>query len=381
VLNVHAGTTPAAIAAALTRAEQLAEDELTEVWLFLDEINTCDHPGLLTNLVVHRQWLGRGVDPRVVPIAACNPFRLKFKGTVTAGLPGKVKDDDGLSQLVYSVHPLPETLMSYVWDFGCLNPVDERGYVTAMVAEAISIPGATAAGTGVAAAAAAAQVPDQSQSAAGLGEAVAAVPFRWYIDQKLVVDLLCLSQQYIRDMEALPWCVSLRDVKRCLHLVQWFEVNLCHRPQPHHSSRRRRGWQKYGGGWWGETPLAGAWTAARTFGLATGLLTSSEETGHGPSGSGSGSGSTRDVEEVKMRRLGQHRALLLALAHTYMSRIARAEQRAEYLAQVARLLPVWRDVGQGGAGGKRPAQLLQARMEECGVYVGLKSKCRTASGH
>ena len=359
VLNVHAGTTPAAVLDALRRAEQLAEAELSDVWLFLDEINTCDHQGLLADLVVHRQWLGRGVDPRVVPIAACNPFRLKPEGRVTAGLPGKVREDDGMSCLVYSVHPLPETLMSYVWDFGCLNPVDERGYVTAMVAEAISIPGAGAAvagaGAGVAAAAGGDAAPVTAVAPAVANTvAVAAVPFRWYVDQQVVVDLLCLSQQYTRDLEGLPWCVSLRDVKRCLHLVQWFENNLRNRPQPAQSRRARR---NAGGGVW-TLATAGAWNAVKAFGVAAGLV-SSAELGKGSSGGGSGSGA-KEVEDVEMRRLGQHRALLLALAHTYMSRMASAERRGEYLARVARLLPAWRE-GRGGMGIKTPAQLLQVR--------------------
>lgn len=38
-----------------------------------------------------------------------------------------------MSALVYTVHPLPEPLMAYVWDFDCLNPADERAYMTAMV--------------------------------------------------------------------------------------------------------------------------------------------------------------------------------------------------------------------------------------------------------
>ena len=98
--NVHAGTSQQHIQAALQRAEQAAEDRMEDCWLFLDEVNTCCHLGLIADLVVHRCWMGRPIDPRVVPLAACNPYRLKPVERLTAGLAGKVRRDDA-SRLVY----------------------------------------------------------------------------------------------------------------------------------------------------------------------------------------------------------------------------------------------------------------------------------------
>ena len=54
-------------------------------------------------------------------------------GTITtAGLSGKSITDE-YSKLVYRVHPLPETMIDYVWDYGALNPEDEQTYIRQMV--------------------------------------------------------------------------------------------------------------------------------------------------------------------------------------------------------------------------------------------------------
>jgi hypothetical protein len=97
---------------------------LLQVWLFLDEANTCNHQGLIAALISHRQLPGnRSLHLAVIPMAAVNPYRLKpsssssSSGVVpTAGLTGKLPAAaSGLARLVYTVQPLPETLMEHVW--------------------------------------------------------------------------------------------------------------------------------------------------------------------------------------------------------------------------------------------------------------------------
>ena len=34
---------------------------------------------------------------------------------------------------MYRVHPLPEAMIDYVWDYGSLSPEDERAYIQRMV--------------------------------------------------------------------------------------------------------------------------------------------------------------------------------------------------------------------------------------------------------
>ena len=43
-------------------------------WVFLDEINTCDHLGLITELMCNLSVLGSQLPKNIVFIAACNPY-------------------------------------------------------------------------------------------------------------------------------------------------------------------------------------------------------------------------------------------------------------------------------------------------------------------
>lgn len=137
VLNFHAGTTAQQIRAFVENIELKARAKKADepqVWAFLDEINTCDHLSLVNDLLCHRTIDGRPLDDGVVLLAACNPYRHKNKEIRTAGLEGK-RQAVQKWELVYSVNPLPETMMNYVWDYGTLSPNDERMYVTAMMGQ------------------------------------------------------------------------------------------------------------------------------------------------------------------------------------------------------------------------------------------------------
>jgi hypothetical protein len=199
-LNVHAGTTAAAIEQFVAEAEEeLRRDASAKavpgrVWLFFDEINTSEHIGLINDIVCHRLLRSRPIHPGISLLAACNPYRLRGKQTRTAGLAGRVQSDDQ-SRLVYRVHPLPETMMDYVWDFGSLEPQAERFYISSIVGSLLG----------------AGKWPRQHH--------------------ELLVSLLSISQSFVRKRET-DWSVSLRDVRRCIGLVEWFsEHQVCVQPQ------------------------------------------------------------------------------------------------------------------------------------------------------
>ena len=99
--------------------------EKGEVWLFFDEINTCNHIGLLADLIAHRTLLGKPIHSNIRLFAACNPYRLRVGHDNVAGL-AKRRVYQEQSQLVYQVHPLPDQILDYVWDFGVLKPEDEQ---------------------------------------------------------------------------------------------------------------------------------------------------------------------------------------------------------------------------------------------------------------
>ena len=184
VFNFHAGVTEIQI---LNFVEEMREEALSpqkskqSVWVFLDEINTCDYLGTINEVMCHRTIRGQPLPYNLVFIAACNPYRLRPVGKIlTSGLSEKTSTDE-YSRLVYRVHPLPETMIDYVWDYGSVSPEDEKAYIARMV------------------------------------EGV-------FHDKhgNLLVEVLSFSQKYIRDFEKTPFCVSLRDVHRCIVLMNWF---------------------------------------------------------------------------------------------------------------------------------------------------------------
>ena len=187
VLSIHAGIDETTIVHKVREVNQNAKLHLdNNYWIFLDEINTCDHLGVINSIICHRYFQGDTLAPNVTVLAACNPYRLRTQSTIlTAGLQGKVKTDE-LSRLVYRVHPLPEALIDFVWDYGSLNEKDEKFYISKMVTSVFE------------------------------GHCNSSM----YVT--LLTDLLAMSQNVVRKTEDTDSCVSLRDVDRCKKLIIWF---------------------------------------------------------------------------------------------------------------------------------------------------------------
>ncbi|XP_028397453.1 LOW QUALITY PROTEIN: uncharacterized protein LOC114521280 [Dendronephthya gigantea] len=180
--NFHAGISESEIISFIRKKESSARDKGGQTWIFLDEINTCDHLGLIADIMCHHSLLGRPLSKNLVFLAACNPYKLRPEEHITtAGLEGKNVTDE-FSGLVYRVHPLPEAMIDYVWDYGSLSPKDEHDYIERMVS---------------------------------------VLPNKRY--EGMLVDLLATSQKLIREAEKNNFCVSLRDVHRCILLISWFE--------------------------------------------------------------------------------------------------------------------------------------------------------------
>jgi hypothetical protein len=185
-LNIHAGITDQNIKDFMKESEKKAQNK--EIWLFFDEINTCNHIGLLADLIAHRMLDGKPIHPNIRLFAACNPYRIRKNSISNVGIKPKNIRFEEQSRLVYEVKPLPDQILDYVWDYGRLQPDDEKIYIQIMVNEQLDI----------------------------LGDPILA-------------DLLFASQEFIRNVEE-PYSVSLRDVKRAIKLVKFFYNSLQKRP-------------------------------------------------------------------------------------------------------------------------------------------------------
>ena len=179
-LNLHAGITENDIKDFMIKVDKKAQSR--EIWLFFDEINTCNHIGLLADLIAHRMLDGKQIHPNIRLFAACNPYRIRNKSVSNVGLEAKNIRFEERSRLVYEVKPLPDQILDYVWDYGRLRLEDEITYIQIMVQE-------TELGT------------------------------------PILAELLFASQEFIRNVEE-PYNVSLRDVKRAIKLVKFFYESL-----------------------------------------------------------------------------------------------------------------------------------------------------------
>src|SRR5947199_768906 len=196
VLSLHAGISEEIIVKFMDDA--LVKARKGEIWLFFDEINTCNHIGLLADLISHRMLNGKLIHPNIRLFSACNPYRIRTKAQSEAGLTTKVKKYEEQSNLVYQVKPLPDQILDYVWDYGVLRPKDEYKYIQIMVEKELK-----------------------------------------KLAHPVFSELLFASQKFIRKVEE-PYSVSLRDVKRAITLVKFFYESLDSRPA---YKRDRRGFK------------------------------------------------------------------------------------------------------------------------------------------
>src|SRR6266498_6158216 len=185
-LNLHAGINEEIIMKFMNNA--LKNAEKGEIWLFFDEINTCNHMGLLANVISNRMINGKPIHPNTRLFSACNPYRLRTRAQGEAGLTNKVKKYEEQNNLVYQVKPLPDQILDYVWDYGILKPNDEYKYIQILVEKEIK-----------------------------------------NLAHPVFAELLFASQNFIRKVEE-PYSVSLRDVKRAITLAKFFYKSLDNRP-------------------------------------------------------------------------------------------------------------------------------------------------------
>lgn len=254
-LNVHGGMEDKDIVDWMNSKIQVAEDLMSSsanrIVLFLDEINTCNCMGLFKEIVCDRTMNGVPLLDNIKIIAACNPYRLRntksmYGGEEMAGLvfehfsggAGKASSaenvgtgiKDPLRNLVYRVHPLPESMIDHIFDFGSLSPETEKIYIRSMLKEQLGMyytPNELPARQRPAAVAAQGRAMDGRRSTPDAfisgfyAPEVFIDPFDEFVD--VFTELVCSAQECIRLIaEGERSVASLRDVARCIKIFIFF---------------------------------------------------------------------------------------------------------------------------------------------------------------
>ena len=136
IFNIHAGIEDKDIKNFLKSNnlfERNNEENNGTVWVFLDEINTCNSLTLITEIMMKNSCEGKKIRQNVKFIAACNPYRLYLRENEkeTIGLYDESKHSK--RKLVYNVNPLPIPLLNFVFDFGNPNQEDIKRYISNML--------------------------------------------------------------------------------------------------------------------------------------------------------------------------------------------------------------------------------------------------------
>lgn len=182
VLNIHAGVTRTMIIDAVSGwiEEHSHQHPEKQLWIFMDEINTCGELGLIKSIMCDRILPGCDIPRNVAFFGACNPFKRRLEESVgpSVGLTLRGKAPAGRSDgLVYRVQPLVDSMLDYIWDFGSLSPADEKLYI--------------------------------------------AQYFSKLPDRDMLVKAVVASQNFMRK-KCDPDAVSMRDVRRVRVLFLWF---------------------------------------------------------------------------------------------------------------------------------------------------------------
>ena len=113
--------------------EQRKQLNEKKIWVFFDELNTCNSMGLIYEIMCKRTMLGEPLPEELVFLGAVNPYRTMTSKMKHSGL--TFDSGEKTLQLVYTVNPLPHTLMNYIFNFGRLKSSEEKEYIKSMISE------------------------------------------------------------------------------------------------------------------------------------------------------------------------------------------------------------------------------------------------------
>ena len=133
IIIIHPGITDEILCERMEEANKEAEDlknEGKELWLLFDEINTCLSLTLLIEIFINRTYNRIRLSDNIRLIGACNPYRKRKGNKEQFGL--SISEDND-NELVYLAHPLPQSLLYYVFSFGYIYEIDEKAYIYSII--------------------------------------------------------------------------------------------------------------------------------------------------------------------------------------------------------------------------------------------------------
>ncbi|RIB22645.1 hypothetical protein C2G38_2173423 [Gigaspora rosea] len=107
----------------IEKAQKKADN--SELWLLFNKINTCNHIGLLANIIAYHMFNGKLLHYNI-RLLACNSYRKRIKAQSQARIKTRVRRYKEQSNLVYQVKPLLDQILDYVWDYGILISNKEK---------------------------------------------------------------------------------------------------------------------------------------------------------------------------------------------------------------------------------------------------------------
>ena len=93
--------------------------------------------GLITEIMCKRTMLGKPLPDSLVFLGAVNPRTMTTK-MKQSELTYHSDTNTKASLLVYTVNPLPHTLMNYIFNFSSLSEREEREYIKSMIEQNIT---------------------------------------------------------------------------------------------------------------------------------------------------------------------------------------------------------------------------------------------------
>ena len=118
-IDINPDITEEIIYEKMKRINQTYKSRKEEIWVFLDNINTCKNLELITEIFNYRSFLGEKLIDNIRLMAACNPYRKKI--------------NELNNNLAYNVNPLPQSLLYITFSFGSIKEEDENDYIFYMI--------------------------------------------------------------------------------------------------------------------------------------------------------------------------------------------------------------------------------------------------------